>query len=122
MSQCDIGFIGLGVMGQNLALNVESKGFSVTVNDRVQAKTDRFIAQNSKKSLISAQSLEELVDQLKQPRLIQLMVPAGDPVDDIIEYLVPLLDKGDLIVDGGNTLYTDTARREQYLALSLIHI
>ena len=112
----NVTFIGLGVMGQNLALNVESKGFSVTVNDRVQAKTDHFIAQHSKKSLISAQSLEELVDQLKQPRLIQLMVPAGDPVDDIIEYLVPLLDKGDLIVDGGNTLYTDTARREQYLA------
>ena len=116
MSQCHIGFVGLGVMGQNLALNVESKGFSVAVNDRVQAKMDRFIAQHSAKSLTSAQSLEELVDQLKKPRLIQLMVPAGDPVDEIIEYLVPLLDKGDLIVDGGNTLYTDTARREQYLA------
>ena len=72
MSTCDIGFIGLGVMGQNLALNIESNGFSVVVNDRVQAKMDRFIAQHSAKSLTSAQSLEELVDQLKKPRLIPI--------------------------------------------------
>ena len=116
MSTCDIGFIGLGVMGQNLALNIESNGFSVVVNDRVQAKTDRFIAKNSAKNLTSTQSLKELVQHLKKPRLIQLMVPAGDVVDKIIEHLLPLLDKGDLIIDGGNTLYTDTARREQYLA------
>ena len=113
MSTCDIGFIGLGVMGQNLALNIESNGFSVVVNDRVQAKMDRFIAQHSAKNLTSTQSLKELVQHLKKPRLIQLMVPAGDVVDKIIEHLLPLLDKGDLIIDGGNTLYTD---------LSLIHI
>jgi len=116
MSTCDIGFIGLGVMGQNLALNIESNGFSVVVNDRVQAKMDRFIAQHSAKNLTSTQSLKELVQHLKKPRLIQLMVPAGEVVDEIIEHLLPLLDKGDLIIDGGNTLYTDTARREQYLA------
>jgi len=116
MGTCDIGFIGLGVMGQNLALNIESNGFSVVVNDRVQAKTDRFIAQHSAKNLTSTQSLKELVQHLKKPRLIQLMVPAGEVVDEIIEHLLLLLDKGDLIIDGGNTLYTDTARREQYLA------
>ena len=116
MSTCDIGFIGLGVMGQNLALNIESNGFSVVVNDRVQAKMDRFIAQHSAKNLTSTQCLKELVQHLKKPRLIQLMVPAGEVVDEIIEHLLPLLDKGDLIIDGGNTLYTDTARREQYLA------
>ena len=116
MGTCDIGFIGLGVMGQNLALNIESNGFSVVVNDRVQAKMDRFIVQHSAKNLTSTQSLKELVQHLKKPRLIQLMVPAGEVVDEIIEHLLPLLDKGDLIIDGGNTLYTDTARREQYLA------
>ena len=116
MSTCDIGFVGLGVMGQNLALNIESHGFSVAVNDHVQTKTDLFIEQHLGKKLTSTQSLKELVNHLKQPRLIQLMVPAGKVVDEIIERLVPLLDSGDLIIDGGNTLFTDTARREEYLA------
>ena len=116
MSTCDIGFIGLGVMGQNLALNIESNGFSVVVNDYVQSKTALFIASHLGRKLTSTQSLKELVQHLKKPRLIQLMVPAGEVVDEIIEHLLPLLDKGDLIIDGGNTLYTDTARREQYLA------
>ena len=116
MSTCDIGFIGLGVMGQNLALNIESNGFSVVVNDHVQSKTALFIASHLGRKLTSTQSLKELVQHLKKPRLIQLMVPAGEVVDEIIEHLLPLLDKGDLIIDGGNTLYTDTARREQYLA------
>ncbi len=116
MSKSDFGLIGLAVMGQNLVLNVESCGFQVSVYNRTTSVTDEFIAANPGKKLVGAQSLEEFVDSLASPRKIQIMVKAGGPVDAVIESLIPLLDKDDIIIDGGNTLYTDTVRREKYLA------
>ena len=114
MSNYDFGFIGLAVMGQNLVLNIESRGFSVAVFNRTASVTDAFVADHPDKSLYSAHSLEELVTKLNRPRMIQIMVQAGAPVDSVIESLIPLLDEGDMIIDGGNTLYTDTIRREEY--------
>ena len=115
MGKYDFGFIGLAVMGQNLVLNIESRGFSVAVFNRTSSVTDSFIASHPRKSLIATHSLRELVDQLQKPRMIQIMVQAGAPVDAVIESLIPLLDEGDMIIDGGNTLYTDTIRREEYV-------
>ncbi len=116
MSQADFGLIGLAVMGQNLVLNVESRGFTVAVYNRTTATTDEFIAKNPGKKLIGAKSLEDFVHSLKSPRKIQIMVKAGGPVDAVIEQLIPLLAEGDIIIDGGNSLYTDTERRDAYLA------
>lgn len=116
MSKSDFGLIGLAVMGQNLVLNVESRGFQVSVYNRTTSVTDAFIAENPDKNLVGAQSLEEFVDSLATPRKIQIMVKAGAPVDAVIESLIPLLDQDDIIIDGGNTLYTDTERREKYLS------
>ena len=116
MGSCDFGFIGLGVMGKNLALNVESRGFCVAVNDHINSVTDHFIAENSDKNFYPGNSLAEFVSLLSSPRMIQIMVPAGKIVDDLINELVPLLHKGDLIIDGGNTLYSHTIRRDKYLA------
>lgn len=116
MSKSDFGLIGLAVMGQNLVLNVESRGFQVSVYNRTTSVTDEFIAANPGKKLVGSQSLEEFVDSLASPRKIQIMVKAGGPVDAVIESLIPLLDEGDIIIDGGNTLYTDTERREKYLS------
>ncbi|PQJ30124.1 decarboxylating NADP(+)-dependent phosphogluconate dehydrogenase [Rubritalea profundi] len=116
MSKSDFGLIGLAVMGQNLVLNVESRGFQVSVYNRTTSVTDQFIAANPDKNLVGAQSLEEFVQSLATPRKIQIMVKAGGPVDAVIESLIPLLDQDDIIIDGGNTLYTDTERREKYLS------
>jgi len=116
MSKSDFGLIGLAVMGQNLVLNVESRGFQVSVYNRTTSVTDEFIAANQDKNLVGSQTLEEFVDSLATPRKIQIMVKAGGPVDAVIESLIPLLDQGDIIIDGGNTLYTDTVRREKYLS------
>ena len=116
MSKSDFGLIGLAVMGQNLVLNVESRGFQVSVYNRTTSVTDQFIAANPDKNLVGAQSLEEFVQSLATPRKIQIMVKAGGPVDAVIESLIPLLDPDDIIIDGGNTLYTDTERREKYLS------
>ncbi len=116
MSKSDFGLIGLAVMGQNLVLNVESRGFQVSVYNRTTSVTDEFIAANPDKNLVGAQSLEEFVDSLASPRKIQIMVKAGGPVDAVIDSLVPLLDQGDIIIDGGNTLYSDTERREKALS------
>ena len=116
MSKSDFGLIGLAVMGQNLVLNVESRGFQVSVYNRTTSVTDEFIAENPDKNLVGAQSLEEFVDSLATPRKIQIMVKAGGPVDAVIESLIPLLDQDDIIIDGGNTLYSDTERREKYLS------
>ncbi|MBT4213459.1 MAG: NADP-dependent phosphogluconate dehydrogenase, partial [Porticoccaceae bacterium] len=115
MSSYDFGFIGLAVMGQNLVLNIESRGFSVAVFNRTASVTDAFVADHPDKNLHPAHSLEELVTKLNRPRMIQIMVQAGAPVDSVIETLIPLLDEGDMIIDGGNTLYTDTIRREEYV-------
>jgi len=117
MPSQDFGLIGLAVMGQNLALNVESKGFSVVVYNRTTARTQEFMAGPAKgKNIIGAESLEEFVAALSRPRKIMLMVKAGQPVDDFIEHLLPHLDKGDLVIDGGNSHFPDTIRRNKALA------
>ncbi len=110
------GVIGLAVMGENLALNVERNGFPVAVYNRSREKTDRFMAERAGgKNIKAAYSLEEFVQSLERPRRILVMVKAGAPVDAVIEQLKPLLDKGDMIIDGGNSLYEDTERRVKEL-------
>ena len=110
--KADIGLIGLAVMGQNLVLNMNDHGYKVAVHNRTSATTDEFLAGPANATqVIGAHSLQELVDSLKSPRIVMLMVKAGDVVDQYIDKLVPLLSAGDIIVDGGNSLYTDTNRR-----------
>lgn len=112
----DIGLIGLAVMGENLVLNMESKGFQVSVFNRTVEKVDNFTNGRGKgKNIIGAHSLQELVDSLESPRKVMLMVKAGSAVDDFIEKLIPLLSPGDVIIDGGNTHFPDTNRRTAYL-------
>jgi len=108
----DIGLIGLAVMGENLVLNMESKGFQVTVFNRTVQKVDDFLAGRAKgKKITGAHTIEELVKSLKRPRKIMIMVKAGSAVDDTINLLIPYLEKGDIIIDGGNTHFPDTNRR-----------
>lgn len=117
MFQADIGLIGLAVMGQNLVLNMADHGFKVSVYNRSADKTNEFLTTTAKdKTIQGTFSLEELVQSLSAPRKIMLMVKAGAVVDDFIERLIPLLDKGDVIIDGGNSLYIDSTRRTKYLA------
>ncbi|MDA7515734.1 decarboxylating NADP(+)-dependent phosphogluconate dehydrogenase [Akkermansiaceae bacterium] len=111
----DFGLIGLAVMGQNLVLNVESRGFQVSVYNRTSSKMTEFIAGNPDRALVGCESLEEFVESLATPRKIQIMVQAGGPVDAVIKSLMPLLDPDDIIIDGGNSLYTDTERRDKYV-------
>jgi 6-phosphogluconate dehydrogenase len=112
----DIGLIGLAVMGENLVLNMESKGFTVAVFNRTVSKVDEFINGRAKgKNIIGTHSLEELAASLSRPRKVMLMVKAGQPVDDFIEKLIPLLEPGDIIIDGGNSYFMDTRRRTQYV-------
>ena len=121
-ANCDIGLIGLAVMGENLVLNMESKGFTVAVYNRTTAVTDKFAQGRAKgKNIVPAQTLEDFVKSLKRPRKAQIMVKAGAPVDAVIAQLVPLLEPGDIIIDGGNSLWTDTQRREKALAEKGIH-
>ena len=116
MKQAQIGLIGLAVMGENLVLNLESKGFSVAVYNRSTERVDNFLASRAKgKAIIGAHSLEELVSKVQSPRKIMLMIKAGDPIDQMIESLIPLLDKGDTIIDGGNSNWEDTERRVAYV-------
>jgi 6-phosphogluconate dehydrogenase len=111
-NQCDIGLIGLAVMGENLVLNMESKGFSVAVFNRTVEVTGKFAAGRGKgKNVTPTRAMEEFVGALKRPRKAMIMVKAGSPVDAVINQLVPLLEKGDVIIDGGNSLFTDTQRR-----------
>lgn len=113
----DFGLIGLAVMGQNLVLNVESRGFQVSVYNRTTSKTDDFLnGTASGKNVHGYHTLEEFVQSLERPRKVQIMVQAGGPVDAVIQSLIPLLEEGDLIIDGGNSLYTDTERRDTELA------
>ena len=115
-NQCDIGLIGLGVMGENLALNMESKGFSVAVFNRTTEVTEKFAADRAKgKNIQPTRTMEEFVAALKKPRIAMMMVKAGPPVDGVIGQLAPLLESGDIIVDGGNSLFTDTHRRGEEL-------
>jgi 6-phosphogluconate dehydrogenase len=112
----DIGLIGLAVMGENLVLNMESKGFQVSVFNRSTRKVDDFLAGRAKgKKIIGTHSIEELIGSLAHPRKIMLMIKAGSAVDEMIEALVPLLEKGDIIIDGGNTHFPDTNRRTAYV-------
>ena len=121
-NQCDIGLIGLGVMGENLVLNMESKGFSVAVFNRTTEVTEKFAAGRAKgKNIQPTRTLEEFVSALKKSRIGMMMVKAGPPVDAVINQLSPLLEKGDIIIDGGNSLFTDTQRREKELAARGIH-
>ncbi len=110
--QCDIGLIGLAVMGENLVLNMESKGFNVAVFNRTTEVTEKFAAGKAKgKNIVPARTMEEFVANLSRPRKAMIMVKAGAPVDAVIGQLTPLLEKGDVIIDGGNSLFTDTQRR-----------
>ena len=112
----DIGLIGLAVMGENLVLNMESKGFRVSVFNRTVARVDNFMAgRGAGKNIFGAHSLEELVASLAKPRKVFLMIKAGAAVDEYIGKLIPLLEPGDVIIDGGNTHFPDTARRTQYV-------
>jgi 6-phosphogluconate dehydrogenase len=112
----DIGLIGLAVMGQNLILNMNDHGYTVTAYNRTVSKVDDFLNGPAKDTKVQgAHSIEELVSSLKKPRRVMLMVKAGDPVDDMIEQLTPRLEPGDIIIDGGNSLFTDTIRRMESL-------
>ena len=115
MSKADIGLIGLAVMGENLILNMESKGFTVACYNRTTSKVDNFINGRAKrKNIIGCHSIEELIQALKKPAKVMLMVKAGPPVDDFIEQLLPYLEDGDIIIDGGNSHFPDTNRRTEY--------
>jgi 6-phosphogluconate dehydrogenase len=121
-NQCDIGLIGLAVMGENLTLNLESKGFSVAVFNRTTEVTDKFAAGRAQgKNIQPTRTMEEFVAALKKPRVAMMMVKAGAPVDAVISQLAPLLEKGDVLIDGGNSLFTDTQRRGKELEGKGIH-
>jgi 6-phosphogluconate dehydrogenase len=112
----DIAVIGLAVMGQNLIMNMNDHGYTVVAFNRTVSKVDDFLAEAAKDSkVIGAHSVEEVVAQLKRPRRVMLMVKAGDPVDQTIEHVLPHLEAGDIIIDGGNSLFTDTERRLKYV-------
>ncbi|MDN5276189.1 MAG: 6-phosphogluconate dehydrogenase [Clostridiales bacterium] len=117
MAKADIGLIGLAVMGQNLVLNMESKGYCVAVYNRTAERTREFIdgPAKGKERIIPAYTLEEFVASLSRPRKVMIMVKAGKPVDDVINSLVPLLDEGDIVIDGGNSYFKDTIRRTEQL-------
>ncbi|HBK32859.1 MAG TPA: phosphogluconate dehydrogenase (NADP(+)-dependent, decarboxylating), partial [Porphyromonadaceae bacterium] len=114
--KADIGLIGLAVMGENLVLNMESKGYTVAVFNRTVEKVDRFINGRGKgKNFIGTHSLVELVDSLSRPRKVMMLVKAGQPVDGFIDQLIPLLEPGDIIIDGGNSHFPDTIHRTEYV-------
>jgi 6-phosphogluconate dehydrogenase len=113
----DIGLIGLAVMGQNLALNIADHGFQISVYNRTTATTEKFVAenQNTPGGVVGTKTVEEFVKSLAQPRKIVILVKAGGPTDAVIDGLIPFLEKGDIVIDGGNALWTDTIRREKNL-------
>ncbi|MFA5526616.1 MAG: NAD(P)-binding domain-containing protein, partial [Acholeplasmataceae bacterium] len=116
MKKADIGMIGLAVMGENLVMNMASKGFLVAAYD-IDLKRVKDFAQGraSGKSIIPTYTLSEFVNQIEKPRKIMMMIRAGDPVDSVIEQLIPLLDPKDIIIDGGNSNYEDSMRRTKYV-------
>lgn len=116
MSKQQIGVVGMAVMGRNLALNIESRGYTVSIFNRSREKTDEVIAENQGKKLAPYYSVEEFVESLEKPRRILLMVQAGEATDKTIASLTPHLDKGDILIDGGNTFYKDTIRRNKELS------
>lgn len=114
--KADIGLIGLAVMGENLVLNMESKGYTVAVYNRTVDKVEKFVnGRGAGKNFIGATSIKELCDSLERPRKVMMLVKAGKPVDDFIEQLIPHLEPGDIIIDGGNTHFPDTIRRVEYV-------
>ena len=116
MGKADIGIVGLAVMGENLVLNMESKGFTVACYNRTVSKVDRFMEGRARgKSIIGTRTLEELAEALARPRKVMLMVKAGRPVDDFIDLLLPHLEEGDIIIDGGNSFFGDSIRRTEYV-------
>jgi 6-phosphogluconate dehydrogenase len=116
MEKADIGLVGLAVMGENLILNMESRGYTVAVFNRTVEKVDKFLAGRAKgKKIVGAHTLQQFVASLKSPRKIMLMVKAGPPVDELIDELTPLLEKGDILIDGGNSHFPDTIRRTKAL-------
>ncbi|AQQ08778.1 6-phosphogluconate dehydrogenase, NADP(+)-dependent, decarboxylating [Sedimentisphaera cyanobacteriorum] len=116
MAKADIAVVGLAVMGENLILNMESKGFTVACYNRTVSKVDNFMNGRAKgKNIIGCRSIEELLSSLKSPRKIMLMVKAGKPVDAFIEQVLPHLDDGDIVIDGGNSHFPDTIRRTEYV-------
>ncbi|UTL71200.1 NADP-dependent phosphogluconate dehydrogenase [Bacillus halotolerans] len=121
MSKQQIGVIGLAVMGKNLALNIESRGFSVSVYNRSSSKTEEFLQEAKGKNVVGTYSIEEFVQSLETPRKILLMVKAGTATDATIQSLLPHLEKDDILIDGGNTYYKDTQRRNKEPAESGIH-
>lgn len=116
MSKQQIGVVGMAVMGRNLALNIESRGYTVSIFNRSREKTDEVVAENPGKKLVPHYTVQEFVDSLEKPRRILLMVKAGEGTDKTIESLKPYLDKGDILIDGGNTFFKDTIRRNKELS------
>jgi len=115
-TKADIGLIGLAVMGENLVLNMERNGFTVAVYNRTVKKVDKFIAGRGKeKNFIGTHSIEEFIASLERPRKVMMLVKAGQPVDDFIELLLPHLEAGDIIIDGGNSHFPDSIRRTKYV-------
>ncbi|MBR5453404.1 MAG: NADP-dependent phosphogluconate dehydrogenase, partial [Clostridia bacterium] len=116
MKKSDIGLIGLAVMGENLVMNMESKGFTVSVYNRTTEKVKNFVEGRAKgKNIVGTYTLEELVASLEKPRKVMMMIKAGEAVDNMIEQLIPMLEEGDIIIDGGNSHFPDTARRTAYV-------
>ena len=114
MKKADIGLVGLAVMGENLVMNMESKGFTVAVFNRTTEKVKKFVEGRAKgKNIIGACSLQELADSLEKPRKIMMMVKAGQAVDSLIDQLLPILEPGDILIDGGNSHFPDTIRRTE---------
>ncbi|MBZ9634450.1 NADP-dependent phosphogluconate dehydrogenase [Clostridium sp. FP1] len=115
MDKQQFGVIGIGVMGKNLALNVESRGLSVSVYDRYAATTDELLIEVKEKNIVGTYSIKEFVNSLQIPRKILIMIKAGKPIDDAIEELIPYISKGDILIDGGNSFFMDTIRRSKKL-------
>src|SRR6516165_6264292 len=120
----DIGLIALAVMGENLVLNMESHGYTVAVYNRTLARVDDFLAGRAKgKRILGCHSVQELVAALKRPRKVMVMVKAGPAVDQVLEEVAPLLERGDILIDGGNTHYPDTTRRTRAMqARGLLYV
>ena len=121
MDKAQIGVIGMAVMGKNLALNIESRGYTVAIFNRTGSKTEKTVEDHPDKKLIPSYTLEDFVNSLEKPRRIIMMIKAGKPTDMMIEKLLPLLDKGDVLIDGGNTFFGDTMRRNAKLDKSGIN-
>src|SRR4051812_38317975 len=114
-AKADFGLLGLAVMGRNLALNINDHGFSMAVWNRDQNTLQKFVAASAGRSIVGPSTLPEFVAALEKPRRVMMLVKAGKPVDDVLDQLVPLLEAGDIVIDGGNTHFADTRRREEAL-------